>query len=78
MKIEKIIERIESYNKIHHDEHLDVAVALLKNQISMCCSNCKYLLASENLNRLYCSYHSDGEIQFQTFEDDFCSYFESK
>jgi len=35
MKTEKIIERIQSYNKIHHDEHLDKAVEILKIATSL-------------------------------------------
>ena len=76
MKIEKIIERIQSYNKIHHDEYLDTAVALLKNQMNMYCGNCKYLLKPENTNRLFCKFHDDGTCRFEIFEDDFCSNFE--
>ena len=42
----------------------------------ICCEYCKHMVPSEIMNRLYCSYHSDGEIQCETFKDDYCSYFE--
>lgn len=42
------------------------------------CENCKHLLESENLNWLYCSYHSDGDYLQETYKDDYCSYFESR
>lgn len=42
------------------------------------CQNCQNLVESEYTNRLFCSYHSDGEYQHETFLDDYCNYFESK
>ena len=40
------------------------------------CKNCKHLLPSEITNRLYCSYHGEGDNQYETYKDDYCSYFE--
>lgn len=42
------------------------------------CQNCQNLVESEHTNKLFCSYHSEGEYQHETFLDDYCSYFESK
>ena len=42
------------------------------------CQNCQNLVESEYTNRLFCSYHSEGEYQHETFLDDYCNYFESK
>ena len=33
------------------------------------CKNCKYVIESDNTNRLYCAFHSDGE----RMPDDYCS-----
>ena len=51
--------------------------AIIKKE-SFRCENCKHLLESENTNRLWCSYHSDGEYQHETYKDDYCSYFERR
>ena len=40
------------------------------------CENCKHITESEKTNRLYCSYHSEGEYRYETYKDDYCSYFE--
>jgi hypothetical protein len=48
------------------------------NKKKYTCENCKNLIKSEHTNKLFCSYHSDGEYQHLTFLDDYCNYFESK
>ena len=40
------------------------------------CQHCKHLLLSDKTNRLFCSYHGEGEHQYEVFKDDYCSYFE--
>lgn len=40
------------------------------------CEHCKHLKPSDKTNRLFCSYHSEGEHQYEVFRDEYCSYFE--
>lgn len=40
------------------------------------CEHCKHLKLSNKTNRLFCSYHSEGEHQYEVFKDEYCSYFE--
>ena len=40
------------------------------------CEHCKHLKPSNKTNRLFCSYHSEGEHQYEVFKDEYCSYFE--
>ena len=40
------------------------------------CGHCKHLLRSDRTNKMFCTYHSDGEMQYVTYPDDYCSYFE--
>lgn len=37
------------------------------------CKDCKWLVESEKTNRLFCGWHSDGDVQLQIFENDFCN-----
>ena len=40
------------------------------------CQHCKHLSPSDKTNRLFCSYHSEGEHQYEVYRDDYCSDFE--
>ena len=40
------------------------------------CQHCKHLSPSDKTNRLFCSYHGEGEHQYEVYLDDYCSYFE--
>lgn len=40
------------------------------------CEHCKHVEPSDKTNRLFCSYHSEGEYQREIFKDDYCNYFE--
>lgn len=42
------------------------------------CENCRHLSPSEITNRLFCTYHSEGENWYETYKDDYCSDFERK
>ena len=37
------------------------------------CKDCKWLVPSEKTNRLFCGWHSDGDLQLQIFENDYCN-----
>ena len=85
MKIDRAIEVIRSnwpderYTMLR--EALELAIRELESikwqkKQRFCCEYCKHIFESQKTNRLYCSYHSDGEIQYETFKDDYCSYFE--
>ena len=37
------------------------------------CKDCKWLVPSEKTNRLFCGWHSDGDMQVQIFENDYCN-----
>lgn len=37
------------------------------------CKDCKWLVTSEKTNRLFCGWHSDGDMQLQIFENDYCN-----
>ncbi len=40
------------------------------------CEHCRHMTPSNKTNRLFCSYHSEGEHQYEVFSDEYCSYFE--
>jgi hypothetical protein len=40
------------------------------------CKHCKHLRPSDKTKRLFCSYHSEGGNDYETYADDYCSYFE--
>ena len=40
------------------------------------CQHCKHLSPSDKTNRLFCSYHGEGEHQYEVYLDDYCSNFE--
>lgn len=40
------------------------------------CQHCKHLRPSDITNRLFCSYHSEGENVYEVFANDCCSDFE--
>ena len=48
----------------------------VKKEADFDCEHCKHLKPSNKTNRLFCSYHSEGEHQYEVFKDEYCSYFE--
>ena len=72
-KVLKIMDEFEGEGEID----LEIArqnVLILKG--SFICENCKHIVKSEVTNKLFCSYHSEGEYQYETYKGDYCSYFD--
>lgn len=54
-------------------KHLDA----VKLKGTLRCENCKHIQESETTNRLWCSYHSEGEYEYETYKNHYCSDYES-
>lgn len=60
----------------------DEIVALIENRAKpkeiFDCAHCKHIKPSDKTNRLFCTYHSEYDCQYETYPNDYCSYFERK
>lgn len=68
--------KLEAELKKYKQAEADGRLIIKNNNEVYKCKNCKHLEPSKITNRLYCSYHSEGDNQYETYKDDYCSYFE--
>ena len=75
--------RLELIDGIPNDRLREIAAAERKGRCVVLqktepfnCGHCKHLQPSDKTNRLFCTYHSENGVDYETFANDYCSYFE--